>query len=222
MSRKLLLVEGATDVGFFRRLVQDIPAIGDINIRPPRDFNYPNTVTVLPQLLPQLIAQLEAGQTTHFGVVADADHVSGGGIKARWNTLTHVLRGHGYRASQTPPSLPNQGSVFQHNDGLPPVGLWLMPNHHQNGMLEDLILSSVIQNPPQPALLSHAKRSIQAIPDDQTLFSPHQHAKALVYTWLAWQQRPGLGLGVALGAGLLDPQQEPYRGLRSWFERTFS
>ncbi|MFT4979718.1 MAG: hypothetical protein ACI8S6_005630 [Myxococcota bacterium] len=219
MARKLLIVEGATDVSFFHRLMRDIPDIGDVKISPPGDYKLQNTVTVMPVLLPRLLKQLETQQLTHLGVVVDADHTSGGGAPARWTTLTDVLRSHGYRASATLPALPNQGSMFQHSDGLPPVVLWLMPDHQGNGMLEDLMLHTARTEPPQDALMAHATQAIRTLP--VSLFSAHQHSKGQLYTWLAWQRRPGLGLRMALDADLLDPTREPLQGLRRWLAQTF-
>lgn len=217
---KLLLVEGETDVGFFGRLLRDIRVAADVQIRPPRQYGHANTVTVLPVLLPVLLKQLENGQLSHLGIIADADHTSGGGAAKRWTALTTPLRDAGYRVPLALPKTPALGSLFQHNDGLPPVGLWLMPDHQRDGMLEDLLLETISDAAPQPALLAHARQAVQGLP--QTLFSPHQQTKALIYTWLAWQRRPGLGLSVAVDAQLLALQKQPIQGLRAWLERTFA
>ncbi|NKC15936.1 MAG: hypothetical protein GKR94_28195 [Gammaproteobacteria bacterium] len=105
---------------------------------------------------------------TKLGIVADADRTSGGGVQARWDTLTAALAAFGYNTPAALPELPNMGTVLGNRDGLPPVGLWLMPNHQGDGNLEDFILLSVIGDCTQTDLLDYAQDVTARLP--HTLF----------------------------------------------------
>lgn len=219
-GRRVLLVEGASDVDFFRALLPDLALEEKVDVCPPRDFGRRNTVTVVPALLPELIGQLERGSIDRLAVVVDADYDSGGGFQTRWERITAILREQGYRCPQRPPTEANKGSIFLHSDGLPPVGLWLLPNHREDGMLEDLVLRSVHQSEKQGSLLTHARQVIEGLP--HRLFSQHHHAKAVTYSWLSYQRRPAIGLSAPVREELLDRSTEPLRGLCDWLSRVFA
>jgi hypothetical protein len=135
VAQGVLLVEGASDVDFFRALLPNLDLGMAVKISPPRDYGFGNTVTVVPELIPALVKQLDTNMISRLAIVVDADHDSGGGFEPRWKQLTAVLREHGYRCPEHPPAEPNRGSIFLHDDGLPGVGLWLLPDHQSNGML---------------------------------------------------------------------------------------
>jgi hypothetical protein len=215
----ILLVEGASDVDFFRALLPSLDLGMAVKISPPRDYGYGNTVTVVPELIPVLVKQLDTNVISRLAIVVDADHDSGGGFEPRWNQLTAVLRDHGYRCPERSPAEPNRGSIFLHDDGLPAVGLWLLPDHQSNGMLEDLVLSSAARSAEQSVLLDHAESAIRGLP--HTLFSSRQHCKAVTYSWLSYQARPAIGLSAPIRAGLVDNAREPLRGLCDWLIRVF-
>ena len=215
----ILLVEGSSDVDFFHALLSNLD-LNDVKISPPRDFGRHNTVTVVPKLIPHLIYRLETRAIARLAIVVDADHDSGGGFQPRWEQFTEVLRKEGYRCPQRAPEEPNRGSIFHHDDGLPAIGLWLLPNHQSNGMLEDLVLSSIARSSSQDALLEHAKTTIRGLL--HRLFSNHHHSKAVTYSWLSYQARPAIGLSAPVRSALLDPSLEPLRGLSDWLRRVFT
>lgn len=219
VEQGVLLVEGASDVDFFRALLPSLGLRMAVKVSPPRDYGFGNTVTVVPELIPALVKQLDTSMISRLAIVVDADHDSGGGFEPRWKQLTAVLKEHGYRCPERPPTEPNRGSIFLHDDGLPEVGLWLLPDHQSNGMLEDLILSSAGRSAEQSALIEHAKATIRGLP--HTLFSSHQRGKAVTYSWLSYQARPAIGLSAPIRAGLVDRAQEPLRGLCDWLVRVF-
>ena len=218
VAQSVLLVEAASDVDFFRALLPSLE-LGMVKISPPRDYGLGNTVTVVPGLIPALIKQLDTNMISRLAIVVDADHDSGGGFETRWKQLTAVLREHGYRCPEHPPTEPNRGSIFLHDDGLPDIGLWLLPDHQRNGMLEDLVLSSATRSAEQRSLLEHARSAVRGLP--HTLFSSHQHSKAVTYSWLSYQARPAIGLSAPIRAGLVDRAQEPLRGLCEWLVHIF-
>ena len=158
MSERVLLVEGQTDVAFLAALLRKENMLDEVKIKPPRDYGFSkDTVTHFPKLINMIVSkQFRTGQVQNLGIIADADYVSGGGFYQRWKTLTQPLSDNGYRIP-TPPKRDYLGSIFCHPAGLPPVGLWIMPNHKDDGMLEDLVASVIIRTREQDLLMEYAR-----------------------------------------------------------------
>ena len=215
----VLLVEGQADVDFFAALLRKLRLQDKIDIKPPRTFGLStNTVSHFPRLIDLLIKRMTASQLHHLGIVADADYVSGGGFENRWKQITERLMAHGYRIPQKPPKLPYTGSIFHHSD-LPPIGLWLMPDHASNGMLENLIYQAMAKNEDQVKLITKAETCIDSLP--VRLFSDYHRTKAAIYSWLAWQKRPGQTLDVAVNGELIDLESDEMRRFVQWLHRVF-
>lgn len=222
----VLLVEGYGDALFFEALLRKLKRLDKIKIKPPMDFGAKNnTVTLFPKLIKEIVDGLKVGKYKHFGIVADADHDSGGGFDQRWEQLTSVCQENGYRIPN-PPKRNCLGSIFLHPDGLPPIGLWIMPDHQQNGMLEDLIRRTVRTDldSDHKKLLEKAEICVKKeLP--VSLFSKHREVKAIIYTWLAWQKRPGQTLDIVINAldnqGLIDLNLPETKGLTEWLGRVF-
>jgi len=152
--------------------------------------------SIIPNLLEALFDDLRDGVIEHLGIVADADYTTSkgiGGFNKRWQQF--------------------------HPDGLPPVGLWLMPDHKNDGMLEDLIKQTVCEGE-QQSLLQTATVCLNRLPI--TLFKPHHHTKATLYTWLAWQKRPGQALVSTVNADLIDRQSQEIQSFLKWLRKVFS
>ena len=216
-GRAVLLVEGQGDVLFFEALLRQLKVQTKISVKPPRAFDKENTVSSFPRLIKQLFGDLEDDRLDYLGVVADADHVSGGGFKERWKTLTGPMAMTGYRIPKSSPKLPCTGSIFQHDDGLPPIGLYLMPNHQDNGMLEDCLWDGLKSD--SNDLKDYAVKVIDGLPC--RLFSEYHITKAQLYTWLAWQKRPGQTMDVTVNGKLLDIEHEKISGLLKWMSKVF-
>jgi hypothetical protein len=54
-----------------------------------------------------------------------------------------------------------------------------------------------------------------------TIFSDYHHTKATIYSWLAWQKRPGQTLDVTINGDLISLQSEEMQGFRNWLYRVF-
>ena len=218
MMNKILVVEGQTDIDFFAALLNK-EGIDQVKIKPPREYDFSkDTVTHFPALINLTTKQLHAGQIQNLGIIADADYVSGGGFDERWTVLTRPLAACGYRIPN-PPKRRYLGTMFGHPDGLPPVGLWIMPDHKSNGMLEDFIESIIKHSPEQDALVEYAKHCIKHLP--HRLFSSYQETKSTIYSWLAWQKRPGLTLDVTINADLVDGDSHQMQGFKDWLHKVF-
>ncbi len=218
-KNSVLLVEGQSDVDFFEALLRHLNMLDKVAISPPKNFGLKtNTVSHFPKLIDLLIKRMNSCQLHHLGIVADADYVSGGGFHQRWNQLTKCLSDHNYRIPENPPKLPFSGSIFHHND-LPSVGLWLMPDHENNGMLENLIFQTIIKDEVQEKLLGIAEQCVNKLPIK--LFSSYHNIKAIIYSWLAWQKRPGQTLDVTINGNLIDLESMKIQRFIKWLYNVF-
>ena len=163
------------------------------------------------EILPTQLRFTEEGDVV--GVVIDADT----NLNARWQSIRNLLIDAGY---QKAPAQPQQNGTIVEPPGksiLPRVGVWIMPDNKTNGKLEDFLGFLV----PQPnALFEHAVSSVSNIPTTR-LFSRSDERKAVMHTWLAWQEEPGRPYGTAITARCLDPDVPQIDLLVSWLERLF-
>lgn len=167
--------------------------------------------------LPILLNQLKNGDIDTLGIVLDADFhgTNQGGFSARYALLIAQLQSAGYSIPSS--ATQGKGDIFKHTDGLANLGLWIMPDHQHDGMLENFI-ETLITDDQQQALLTHADNTIQNLP--VTLFDPVLHTtKAKVFTWRAWQKKPGLSINAALKNGILDMTATP--NFTNWLTTVF-
>ena len=230
MEDAVLLVEGRCDVVFFQNLCCLLDIQG-ISIKIPGDCDVENIrgggVSKIPKVLPDLLQEIEDGHIKKLAVVADADHTGiSGGFSERWSQLTAPIKEVGYTIS-LPPDQAYEGNLFKHPEGLPPVGLWLMPDHKNDGMLENLVKQIVCEGQ-QNDILDKAEKCLDELP--VKLFEPqgrqHHRAKATVYTWLAWQEKPGQSLTSTINPqkpekNLINLQSPEMQGFINWLKKVF-
>lgn len=220
MAVNLLYVEGRDDRDFHQSFCKTI-GLNDVEVKviTPVDLDadsgdgWSNLINNLPILL----KQIKASSIDKLAIILDADFPpdDSGGFTSRLKLVTNQLINAGY----TVPAKPNlnQGEIMLHPEKLPSIGLWIMPNHKNDGMLEDFI-ESLISDKDQLSLLAHADKSIKSLPI--TLFDPKlRSTKAKIFSWRAWQERPGLPLNSALNKGILDRSKAA--NFEAWLKNTF-
>ena len=217
-AHNVLLVEGASDRGFFEELCKRWQLPVQVKVSTPRDAGHARDTkqAAFDVLEISYLPQLADGQIERLAIAIDTDqHANGGGFARTLDQLTQRLTPAGYqqRAGSGP-----AGFFFGHSDGLNDLGAWLMPNNADDGMLEDWILLSL--HPQEAALMQHAKTSIDQIPGGPK-FKPLRRSKAEVATWLAWQAEPDHGLWQAAKPDLLDDTATQLQALKTWLMRVF-
>jgi hypothetical protein len=218
-SSKRLLVEGENDRLFFEACCQ-IARLQSIQVGPPLDIggagNGKNNAI---SLLPKLIEQMEQQTVTHLGLVLDADapQTDGLGFVKTWDKITGVLAAQGYIIPSRP-NKPNAGLCFEHKDGLPPIGLWIMPDNCSNGFLENFIKTALAGT--EKKLLERAVNTVDALPEKR--FKPHHNEKAEIATYMAWQKSPGQGMHGAVGAKLLNFEKGLAKQYIDWLRSVFA
>lgn len=130
------------------------------------------------------------------GVVLDADAPN---LTSKWQSVSDILGKAGY----TVPLSPAKGGTIIKANNLPTIGVWLMPDNEVDGMLEDFCMRLA----PKQSIEYAGLCVTEAHNGGHTTFGETHRAKAAIHTYLAWQNEPGMPLGLAVKAKALDPTQ---------------
>ncbi len=165
------------------------------------------------KILKQIPVRLKPGTDLEsFGVVVDAD----ADIQERWRQIRGTLERAGY--TSIPDSPDPTGTIVDH-DPLPRVGVWIMPDNTLPGMLEDYLSYLV---PEGDALFERASRCVGEIPVEERRFIEAHFTKALIHTWLSWQDDPGTPFGQAITKRYFESDGPHVQGLLDWLTRLFA
>jgi hypothetical protein len=188
-----LLVEGKNDRHVIWALCQQYQLPETFSVEVPQEEGTEG----VDALLNGLPERLKAENLRTLGIVVDADR----NLSGRWQSLKDKLSSIGYR--DIPQSPPPEGWVCAPSDPyVPRVGVWLMPNNQLPGMLEDFVAYLI---PPGDTLHPKAEAILQEIEQaGLNRYSLIHHPKALIHTWLAWQEKPGMPMGQAITAQALS------------------
>jgi hypothetical protein len=221
-QQRIILVEGQDDRAFFRHFLCKLDLQVDIEPETPKNFCQTESdgVDVLrTQALPTAWERITAGDVTHLAIVIDADSQDQGyGFAKRREQITKVLSDYGYAI----PSFSGTaltGEIFTHPEEFTPIGLWIMPTHSTDGMLEDLLLNN-LGNASQQSLLSKADTAINELGDLRTFKDTHL-SKARLSTLLAWQKKPGTSAGKAYQAGVFATDSAALTAFTLWLQAVF-
>jgi hypothetical protein len=205
-NQKILLLEGPDDEHVLKHICgnRGIPRLDEVKPH--------GSVSNLLESFPVRLKASEDGDIV--GVVIDADT----DVKARWQSLRDRLITVGYQNVPVDPA--REGTILEPpaRTLLPRIGIWIMPDNQTNGILEDFLRFLV---PQKDALFRHVQSSVSTIPEADRRFSPLAEPKAIIHTWLAWQEEPGKPLGTAITARFLDPSVTQVDILVSWLNRLF-
>lgn len=140
------------------------------------------------QLLKSIPVELNVSGRKNLGIILDADPDSN-----RWAQLKGILSKREYNM---PSEADTSGSVLPSPElGLPKVGIWLMPDNQNHGMLEDFMRLLI---PDHDECLIFAKETLQTLESRKIQRYKEVHrSKALIHTWIAWQDKPGSTLGLS-------------------------
>lgn len=96
------------------------------------------------------------------------------------------------------------------------VGIWVMPDNSNPGILEDFLQQLIDTQDP---LLPLAKSSTATAKEAGAKFTISGTPKAVVHTWLAWQADPGCPFGTAIKAHYFDHQATSATQFLDWVRR---
>lgn len=206
-----LLVEGSDDKHVFRHLLDyhQIPKQFRIKDELFEIKDHQGIDSLLNSKM--LEAYLKVDEPRRFGIVIDADT----DLAARWQRLRNILEGSGYHAL---PVIPKTDGTIILEEGLPTVGVWLMPNNKLPGMLEDFVSFLV---PGDDLLWPIAGDVLQKVIERDRRFRETYQSKACLHTWLAWQKEPGTSLGLAITRRYVDATAPYAQQFINWLRRLF-
>lgn len=210
-TQRRLLVEGSNDSHVLRHLCRE-HGLDTIGIE---TVNCEGIDRLRDAIRVGLKARPEEGDAV--GIVVDANSDAG----SRWYSIRSRLLGVGYQNLQK--ELDPDGIIVPATNGpelfLPQVGIWIMPNNRDAGALEDFLMSLVPQS--QDLLFDYASHCVSGIPECPRRFAESAESKAILHTWLAWQEQPGKPFGVAIKTHVLDPCCPSANALVAWLRRLF-
>lgn len=206
VARRIVMVEGKDDEHVIKHLC------GNRGIPPCLTLKSHDGVEDLLDAIPVQLKATNDGDVV--GVVLDADD----NAQARWEAIHRHLLQLSYTGVPTVPA--HAGTIIDApaDSPFPRVGIWLMPDNQTQGILENFLAQLV---PGNSALFERVKRTVAGIPVDERLFPEVATPKALIHTWLAWQEKPGLPLGTAITARFLDPCRPEADSFVAWLRELF-
>jgi hypothetical protein len=201
-GKRVLLVEGNDDEHVVKSVCGD-QHLGNIDtIRQAKGIS---------QLLDMVSPQLKESDISILGIILDADT----DLPARWEELKFRLEKEGYQNIDNQPT--EEGTILLPPPGLlPKVGIWIMPDNKLAGTLEDFLKFLIPEN---DSLLTHAQQALDGLPEQR--FTNTNQPKALIHTWLAWQEKPGMPYGQAITARYLDSELPLGQAFANWLKNLF-
>jgi hypothetical protein len=162
-------------------------------------------------LLKQISFTLKASKIETIGIIIDAD----ADCQSRWDKVKNILLSNGFNL---PPNLPKDGLTVENDSHK--IGVWIMPDNNDKGMLEDFVAFLI---PPDDQLIPVARSILDDIESQQlNKYSMTHNSKALIHTWLAWQEEPGTPMGMSITKKYLSAENaECVKLFEQWLSKLF-
>ena len=211
-----LLVEGISDYHTIRSLLlaQGLGTCDLVGRNSSPDFaveiieGYPNTIQVA------LSTILRSNAANCFGILTDADAEP---AISRWRSISRYLLELEEKSARLFAALPNSpdesGTILATNSGRT-VGVWIWPDNVASGDMESFVTSLVPLNDSNLVLANEVLNSVQP-----PRFRDSHRSKALLHTWLAWQDPPGRQIGTAIQARILKHENPVAEAFLAWLTK---
>jgi hypothetical protein len=163
-----------------------------------------------------LFQELKESGLKTLGIVVDGDNA----WKEKWESIRDFCR---KCNAQTPQNCPPAGLIVDRIIGESGVearfGAWIMPNNQSDGMLENFCHAMIPAG--NEKILDHAVGCVRKAKELGAPYNPIHHNKALMHTWLAWQDPPGERMGRAIANKILNPNAESAKSFVTWFRKLY-
>lgn len=206
----LLLVEGKSDSYVLRDLLRKHNFIVVENENGQEKEIVIKPLDGLDKLLRSLEQTIKVAEN-NLAVVVDADDIN---IENRWRSLSDRLKRAGYSKIPLKPDL--EGTIIEDKE-LPKLGIWIMPNNKTGGKIENFLENLVPDN--LQNLWTFAEETIENLP--QTLFKTKDKIKAQIHSFLAWQEKPGISMNVAIQANYFQHDKPEAKVFVVWIKKVF-
>ena len=214
--KKILLVEGNTE----KRLVPHLMEQRGVQWEPaPKkyvvDIRVAGGLVTQPELLQ---THLQESSLSILGVIFDADGMNGA-PQNRWLAIRDLCASAPI-SIMLPELAPAEGFYTVLPNGIR-FGVWMMPNNRPPGMLETFLIGLLKPEEINGPLLQHARNSIDTARSLNAPFKAVHYDKALIHTWLSWQDEPGAQLHEAVVFKILDSASPHADNFVNWFRELF-
>lgn len=206
----LLLVEGDSDKQFVETICKLHKLSTDFEIKKA------GSITSLKSLLK---VQIKSTQIySKIWVIIDADT----NFDSAWQSIRDILiRSDKYRKLNNNTALSEGGIVVNpDNSNDIVIGVWIMPNNSDIGMLEDFLANLISKD---DLLYKKSIETIDSIEENRkdytNLYKEVHKSKAILRTWLAWQDEPGLSITVAIRKKIFDINIELCEKFILWLKK---
>jgi hypothetical protein len=197
----VLLLEGNDDCNIIKKFSKDNKIQSNFGF-----CNCKNDI----QLLSKLDALLrESNQPEVIGVILDADN----DINVRYQLIKNIVEDF----YTLPDNIPKDGLIHNEN-GLPKLGIWIMPNNKDNGALEEFYLE--LATDIDTDFINDVIK--QATDKNLTSFKKQHKNKAIMHTYFAWQDKPGMPLYSAINKITLDNDKDIAKAFKKWLISLFN
>lgn len=208
-NSSLLLVEGRSEVNVIKKLC---PLCGiDIQFETKSENS-------LSELKDSLKIHLKSTNIyKKIWVIIDADI----NFEGAWQSIRDILIRSRKYAINPQQTLPLEGIVINPIDANDiVVGVWIMPNNTDVGMLEDFLIGLIPEN---DTLHTQAVSIVDALEQSREqhlkLYKTVHKSKAEIYTWLSWHDTPGESLGVAVEKRLFETDADLCKKFYNWLNQ---
>lgn len=197
----VLIVEGQDDKHVVRHLCASRQAIPGFCIKDKGGIE---------KLLKEIGLEILSPGLKAIGILVDANN----NPDSRWQAVSDRLKQENVAA----PALPDpNGTIIPETDGMPRIGIWLMPNNKDSGELEDFVAKMIPDNDPVWPLV---EGYIDGIPASDRKFTEKKTLRAKVHAWLAARESPRQ-MGVAIRAKDLDATGPLCTAFVAWLRELF-
>ncbi|MEM9776553.1 MAG: DUF3226 domain-containing protein [Chloroflexota bacterium] len=208
-----LLVEGVNDKHVVWALCEAHKISESFVVQEPKDTNHRSGG--MSQLMNTFRLQLRSSDLKALGLVLDADQ----NIHALWQSITNTIQQE-HPDTYVPAEPSPNGTIIESGaDYIPKIGIWIMPNNQDLGDLEAFLRFLV---PEDDKLVPYAESTLQEIEKEQLNLYRHKRTKALIHTWLAWQDEPGRPLGQSITAKALSADSPLALEFVNWLNQLFN
>lgn len=146
-----------------------------------------------------------------LGIILDADDEPAD----RWQSMRNCLL---ERYPEIPEELPATGLIHG-NPGEIKVGVWMMPDNRERGMLETFLQFLLPESGKE--LWTFSEQSCRQAKESGASFKDCHLDKAKIHTWLAWRNPPGRQLHNAITERILSPASPQAAVFMRWFQDLF-
>lgn len=158
----------------------------------------------------ELSTCLKASGIKTFGVVVDAE----GNFNSPWEKIRDFCDKY---FPPAPAEFPKSGLIVSNNNQR--FGAWIMPDNCSCGMVETFCRKLVPTDAEK--IWNLAKNCIELAKEEGAKYKSVHFEKAHLHTWLAWQDPPGVRMGLALTQKILRPDAESAAIFAKWFRELY-